>query len=73
MVFENITYYMIFNIPLIAIGGILTFLLMIFTASIPYLQKKGYKFANYNLHVRLAIIVIILSFLHGLLFILTKF
>ncbi|MFA5855990.1 MAG: hypothetical protein WC867_01430 [Candidatus Pacearchaeota archaeon] len=70
--FENVTYYMILGKPLSFYLGILTFIFMISAALIPFFQKKGVKWASYTLHVRLAIIAVMLGIIHGGLLILAN-
>jgi cytochrome b561 len=65
--FSNIAFFQILGKPLIMYGGILTFLLMLFTASIPSLQKKWPKIFSFNLHVLMARITIFLALVHGVL------
>lgn len=68
---REIAYYNIFGLPLIVYGGILTFLLLLATATIGWMVMKGK--AKLSLHKILAIIVIIFALFHGLLGILSRF
>ena len=71
MVLNNITFYPIFGIPLIVYGGVLTFLLLIFAATLAILHSKGVKFLSYEWHPRLAITGLALAVIHAVLGILS--
>jgi len=64
---ENITYYPIFNIPVIIYLGIVTILLFSITAIIALLKRKGKTKISIEWHYRLAYLSIILGFIHGFL------
>lgn len=64
---QNITYYPIFNIPLIVYIGILTIAFVIITASIALLKRKQKIKISINWHYRLAYISIFLGIIHGIL------
>jgi cytochrome b561 len=61
-----ITFYPILGLPLIAWGGMFTFLCLIITASIAYLTVNNIKPLPVNWHYKMAWLTIILSVLHGL-------
>ncbi|NMC35975.1 hypothetical protein GYA49_02920 [Candidatus Beckwithbacteria bacterium] len=63
----QITFFLILGKPLIMYLGIITLLLLILTASIPTLQKKGIKFLPFKYHSTLARITIGLAIVHGVL------
>ncbi|MBN2459746.1 hypothetical protein JXB28_05670 [Candidatus Woesearchaeota archaeon] len=73
MVLENITYFQILGKPLIMYGGILTLLLLLFTASIAILNKKGIHTIPFQWHQRMAITTIIFALIHGMLGVLAYF
>lgn len=64
---SEISYYLIFGKPMILYLGILVFLMIIFTALIAILRKKGKTKIPIIWHYRLAYITIILGILHGIL------
>ena len=65
--FENFTYYPIFDIPLIVYLGIITIFIFIVTALIAYLKRKGKLKISIKWHYYLAYISIVLGLFHGLL------
>jgi hypothetical protein len=65
--FENITYYPIFNIPFIVYLGIITILFFLITAIIAVLKRRGKLKITIKWHYRLAYISLILGFIHGIL------
>lgn len=62
----DIMLYPLFGRPLIVWGGIITFFLLIATASIPILNKKGLAKIPYAWHPRLAAVFIIMAALHAI-------
>lgn len=58
------------GLPLIAWGGIITFICLIITALIAYLTVKNIKPLPVKWHVQMACLTIILAAIHGLLAIL---
>ena len=63
-----IGFYMIGELPVVAYGGILALLCLLFTALISILNIKfGIYFINIKWHSRMAIISIVLALLHGIL------
>ena len=67
MVLNQITYFQILGKPLIMYLGILAVLLLLFTALIPVLNKKGVAKFPFNLHPIMARVTIGFALLHGLL------
>jgi hypothetical protein len=65
--FEEITYYLIFGIPLILYLGILTLLAILFTAAIAVMNKKGIRTIPFYWHPVCAACAILLALVHGLL------
>jgi hypothetical protein len=65
--FEEITYYLIFGIPLILYLGILTLLAILFTAAIAVMNKKGIRTIPIHWHPVCAACAILLALVHGLL------
>ena len=64
---QNITYYPIFNIPLIVYIGILTITFVLITASIALLKRKQKIKISIKWHYRLAYVSILLGIIHGIL------
>jgi hypothetical protein len=69
--FARIAYYRILGKPLMVWLGIITFLSILFTALIGYLNFIGIHTISFKWHLAMAIISIILAIIHGLLGILT--
>lgn len=63
---SNIIYFEIFGKLWFFWLGPIALLLMIITASVPFLMRKGYKL-SIILHRRLAITTLIVALIHGLL------
>jgi len=57
----------LFGLPLVAYGGIFTLLLIIFTATVGFLNFKGISVIPFKWHPTLAIVTIIIAILHGIL------
>lgn len=55
-----------FGIPAVAYGGLLTLSLMLFTATIAFLNSKGIHTIPFKWHPILAIITIVVALIHGL-------
>jgi len=70
---EQIVYFSIFGKPLIFYGGIVTFLMLLVTASILILNRFGIRFLNYNWHKKFGYITILFAFIHGILALLNYF
>lgn len=73
MVLNSISYFSIGPLPLIAYGGIITFICLVFTAAIPILNQKGYHKIPMGWHFVMARITVALAAIHGLLGILAYF
>lgn len=58
---------MAFGLPLIVYGGIITFTLLSFTATVGFLNYRGIRMIPFRWHPRLAVLTIIAALLHGLL------
>lgn len=52
--------------PLLLYGGLFAFLLMIFTATVGYLNFKGISTIPFKYHPRLAIFTILVAILHAI-------
>ena len=63
---RNIAYSLILGKPLVMYGGILTFLLLIFTATVGALNFKGIAIIPFKWHPRLAIATIIVAIIHAI-------
>ena len=57
----------VLGLPLVAYGGIVTFLLILFTAVIGYLNFKGVSTIPFKWHPRLAVLTILLALIHAFL------
>ncbi len=64
---EELTFMKVFGIPLIIYGGVFTFLLFIFTALMPVLNRKGITKFHPKWHPRMAYISLVSASIHGLL------
>lgn len=64
---KDIAYTMILGVPLVLIGGIIVFLLLLTTASIPILNQKKLTRIPIKYHIWLARATIILGLVHGTL------
>lgn len=53
--------------PLVMYGGVFTFFLLLFTATVGALNLKGIVIIPFKWHPRLAIATIIVAIIHGLL------
>jgi hypothetical protein len=62
----TLAYTLIFGKPLIMYSGILTFLLLMFTAAIGALRLKGISVVPFKWHPRLAIMTLVVAIIHGL-------
>jgi hypothetical protein len=63
---HTIALALIFGKPAVMYGGILTFLLLIFTATVGALNFKGIVMIPFKWHPRLAVLTIIVAVIHGL-------
>ncbi|MDO8668293.1 MAG: hypothetical protein Q7K35_04335 [bacterium] len=64
---HNLAYTLILGKPLIMYGGILTFLLLLSTATVGALNFKGISVIPFKWHPRLAITTIIAAAIHAIL------
>jgi hypothetical protein len=62
---QEIAFTLILGKPLIMYGGILTFLLMLFTATVGALNFKGIAVIPFRWHPRLAIITVTAAAIHA--------
>ncbi len=65
--FSDIAGMMIFGLPLIAYGGILTLLCVLVTASISTMNKRKIRIIPMKWHPRMAYVTVILGLIHGFL------
>ena len=63
----EITYYMIFGMPLIAYLGTITLVSLLLTASISVMNKRGIRLIPFRWHPRMAAVTIMLALVHGIL------
>jgi len=64
---EGISYYPIFGLPLIVYLGLSTLILMIFTASIAIMNRRGIHRIPFLWHPRMAKVTITIALIHGTL------
>jgi hypothetical protein len=64
---HNIALTLFLGKPLIMYGGIITFLLLLFTATVGALNFNGITVVPFKWHPRLAVITIIVAVIHALL------
>jgi hypothetical protein len=69
--FNEITFYPLFGMPLIMWGGIATFIMFFVTAVLGYLNTQGKKL--YSQHIWMARISLLFGLIHGGLGILSLF
>jgi len=63
---HNIAYILILGKPLVMYGGILTFLLLLFTATVGALNFKRIYIIPFKWHPRLALTTIIIAIIHAI-------
>ena len=63
---QNIAYTLFLGKPLVMYGGVLTFLLMLFTATVGALNFKGISVIPFKWHPRLALTTIIIAIIHAI-------
>ena len=63
---HNIALTLIFGKPTVMYGGLLTFLMILFTATVGLLNFKGITVIPFKWHPRLAIITIVIAIIHGI-------
>jgi hypothetical protein len=64
---QQVSYYLIFGRPLILYLGIITVCMLLVTASIPVLSRRGLVKIPFGWHVRLAVLTICIALVHGML------
>ena len=64
---ENITYYLIFGLPMIAYLGIATLTLFLATAAIGWMNSRGIRRIPFKWHPRMAKLAITFAVVHGVL------
>lgn len=64
---KEIAYYNILSRPVIFWAGLLTFLSILFTALVAFLNKKGINKIPFRMHPKMAVISLIFALLHALL------
>lgn len=64
---RSVAFALLFGKPLIMYGGILTFLLLLFTATVGALNFRGIQLIPFKWHPRLAILTITVAVIHGIL------
>jgi len=64
---NHIAFTLILGLPLVMYGGVLTFLLVLFTATVGALNFKGITVIPFKWHPRLAITTIVIAILHALM------
>jgi hypothetical protein len=69
--FNYITYYMIGGFPIIMYWGIVTLFLLLFTAAISVMNKKGINKIGFKWHPRVAFVTIAFAIVHALMGILS--
>ena len=71
--FQEITYLQIFGKPLILYGGVLTLLLLLLTAAVSIMNKRGITIIPFKWHIRLAAVTLLFALVHASLGILAYF
>lgn len=69
--FESVTYYTIAGYPLIMYLGIVTLFLLLFTAGISIMNRRGINRIGFKWHPRMAYVTIAFAIAHALLGILS--
>lgn len=64
---NNLAYTYLGNYPLIMYFGIITYLLLLFTALIPRMNRWGWTRIPIKYHIRLAYLTAVLATIHGLM------
>lgn len=64
---HNLAFTLFLGQPLVMYLGIITFLLLLFTATVGFLNFKGIAVIPFKWHPRLALITIIIALIHGIL------
>ena len=63
---SNLAFHLFLGKPLIMYGGIVTFLLLLSTASVAVMNQKGINLIPFRWHPKLAILTIIIGAIHAL-------
>jgi hypothetical protein len=63
--FTEITYHMVFGLPLIVYGGVFTLLLFLATAVVAYGSRKGFLQVDVKWHYRLAALAVAAGVFHA--------
>jgi len=63
---SQLAFHLVFGKPLIMYGGILTFLSLLFTASISIMNANGIRIIPFKWHPRMAIATIVLGAIHAI-------
>jgi len=63
---HNLALATFLGLPAVAYGGMLTFLLILFAATVGYLNNKGNHTIPFKWHPRLAVAVIIVAIIHAI-------
>jgi hypothetical protein len=64
---HTIAFTLLFGQPLVLYGGILTLLMLLFTATVGLLNYKGITIVPFKWHPRLALATIIVAVIHAIL------
>jgi hypothetical protein len=64
---HNIALTLFLGKPLVMYGGIATFLLLLFTATVGFLNFKGISIIPFKWHPRLALLTIIVAIGHAIM------
>ena len=67
MTIAAVASYTVLGMPLIMLGGIVTLLCFLFTASISIMNKRGTTFIPFKWHPRMAAISIALAISHAIM------
>ncbi len=65
-ILSSIAYYEILGLPIIIYTGMITLLLLLFTASISMFNAKGINYISFKWHPRIAKITIVFALIHAL-------
>lgn len=64
---QSIALTLFLGKPLVMYGGLFTLLLLLFTATVGFLNFRGIRVIPFKWHPRLALLLIIVALMHGLL------
>jgi hypothetical protein len=65
-VFNEVTYQLVFGVPLIVYGGMMTLMLFLATAVVAYGTRKGFLRVPVKWHYRLAFLALAAGLFHAL-------